>query len=210
MPAGMTLVREAASSSSTLTLPEPVVEGDVERLGVGGGAGRLHVAQHERVLFLSSTQEEKSTITDWLLVVAVMKASSPAMKGVRQHVARAEVGAGVHHAGVAGDGRAQGGVVGRAGLDAADLHGLGGGRVPAEDGLDEAGHAGPGGIGRGGHHEHAVGLVTPDDRLPGPQGDRPAGAVGEAPGQLAEGDRDLRVGGLLARAAWGRRSSRCP
>ena len=164
-----------------------VVDDVVHRLGAGGGAGALDVAEdeagaggvhhpggevdHDR-LVVGGRRDEGDLAGDQVLVV---------------DLARAELGGGVHHARVGVDGRAQGGVVGRAGLDAADLHHLGGGRLPAEDALDEAGHAGPGGPRRSDHDERAVGLVTPDDRLPGVQRGGGAAGAGEAPGQLAEG-----------------------
>ena len=53
-------------------------------------------------------------------------------------------------------------------------------------------------VGRRRQHEHAVGAVAPDHRLPGAQGHRAALAGREAPGQHAEGHRDLGRRALLA------------
>src|SRR5213079_1490084 len=107
-----------------------------------------------------------------------------------------ELGGAVHHAGIGVGGGLDGAVVRHAGVDAAYLHGLGGGRLPAEDRLHEAGHARPVGGGGGGDDERAVGLVTPDHRLPGRQAHGARALGREAPAQLAERDVDVGVGGL--------------
>src|SRR6185436_18115780 len=145
-----------------------VVDGVVDRLGPHAGAV-LHMAQDQAVV--GRVRHPGGEVDHDRLVVGGGGGEGDL---ARDHVlvgdgAGPDLGGGVHHAGVRVDRGAHGRVLSRAGLDAAHLHRLPGARLPAEDGLDEAGHAHPGGVVRGHQHERAVGVVTPDDRLPGAQ-----------------------------------------
>src|SRR5262245_15589851 len=87
IPAGIDVAMRAASSMMMLAVPSPLSSAMYTASAYVGGLYDWTFPSTYAFLFLSRTHEAKSTVTDWLFVVAVMKASSPATKAISSMLA---------------------------------------------------------------------------------------------------------------------------